>query len=138
MKIIQKRSKPLSILLVLSLFFMFVLHQPVLAGMVGTEAVLEPSQAQEVRDSLERLMAREDVRSALISRGIDPAEARARVATLTDAEAAQVAQMMESLPTGGSFFEVLGILVVIAFCVILILDLLGVTNIFPFINPPQK
>lgn len=117
---------------------MFVFHQPVLAGMVGTEAVLEPSQTQDVRDSLEQLMAREDVQSVLISRGIDPAEAQARVATLTDAEAAKVAEMMESLPTGGSFFEALGILVVIAFCVLLILDLLGVTNIFPFINPPQK
>ena len=138
MKVIQKRSKPLCIFLALSLFFMLVLHQPALAGLVGTEAVLEASQAQEVRDSLERLMAREDVRSILISRGIDPEEARARVATLTDAETAKVSEIMESMPAGGGFFETLGILVVIAFCVLLILDLLGVTNIFPFINPPQK
>ena len=138
MKLFQKRSKPLCVFLAVSLFFLFVPRQTVFAGLVGTEAVLEPSQAQEVRDSLERLMSREDVQSALILQGIDPAEARARVATLSDGEATKVTEMMESLPAGGGFFEVVGILVVIAFCVLIITDLLGVTNIFPFINPPKK
>jgi hypothetical protein len=138
MKLFQKKSKPLCIFLAMSLFFLFVPYQRALAGLVGTEAVLEPSQAQEVRDSLIRLMSRENVQSALISQGIEPAEARARVASLSEAEAAKVAEMMENLPAGGGFFETLGILVVIAFCVLIITDLLGLTNIFPFINPPQK
>ena len=50
-----------------------------------------------------------------------------RAATLSDAELAQVAEQMQTLPAGGdSLFAVIGIV----FLVLLILELTGVIDIF--------
>jgi hypothetical protein len=55
--------------------------------------------------------------------------ARARVAALTDEEAATLAGRIDQLPAGSS--DILGILLVV-FIVLLITDILGLTKIFPF------
>ena len=58
---------------------------------------------------------------------MDPASAMTRAAALSDAELAQVAQEMQTLPAGGDgFFAVIGIV----FVVLLILELTGVIDIF--------
>ena len=59
---------------------------------------------------------------------MNPTEATARVATLTDAEIASLNQKLDELPAGG---EILGILLTI-FIVLLITDILGFTKVFPF------
>ena len=71
-------------------------------------------------------MAREDVQKAMTEMGVDPAEAQLRVASLSDQELLTLEQELETLPAGGSFFAVVGIV----FVVLLILELVGVTNIF--------
>ena len=56
-------------------------------------------------------------------------QARSRVAALTDAEAAQVADNINSAPAGGS--DILGTIVII-FLILLVTDILGFTKVFPF------
>lgn len=96
------------------------------AGMIGTEQ-LASSQA---RDSnlltVESFMARADVREQLEIWGVEPAQAEARVASLSDTELQQLAQNIESQPAGSGALAVVGIV----FVVLLILELVGVTNIF--------
>lgn len=97
---------------------------PALAGIVGTDAVV----AGVERERLAGLLERSDVQARLQALGVDPADARARVRALSDAEAAQLAAQMDALPAGG---DVLGAAVLI-FLVLLFTDVMGYTKIFPF------
>lgn len=98
------------------------------AGMVGTEQIARPS---EERSRVLGLMERADVRAALEARGVDVAEAKKRVAALTDEEVAQIAGKLDEVPAGG---DVLGVIVFI-FLVLLVTDILGFTKVFPFTRP---
>ena len=104
------------------------------AGMIGTETVLDATRSQEARDYLNRIFAREDVRASLIAQGIDPLEAKARVDSLSDAEAVSLADQLEELPAGGSALGILVGAILIVFIVLLITDILGYTDVFPFVK----
>jgi hypothetical protein len=104
------------------------------AGMIGTETVLDATRGQEARDYLNRTLAREDVRASLIAQGIDPLEAKARVDSLSDAEAVSLADQIEELPAGGSALGILVGALLIVFIVLLITDILGYTDVFPFVK----
>jgi hypothetical protein len=98
---------------------------PAHAGMVSTDAVVASAQ----RDSVSSFLERADVRAQLEAQGVNPADVKARVAALTDQEAAQLAGQIEALPAGGA--DVLGVILVV-FLVLLLTDILGFTKIFPF------
>jgi len=109
-------------------------HKSAFAGMIGTETVLDATRSQEARDYLNRIFAREDVRASLIAQGIDPLEAKARVESLSDAEAVSLADQIEELPAGGSALGILVGALLIVFIVLLITDILGYTDVFPFVK----
>jgi hypothetical protein len=89
-------------------------YQSALAALINTETILAENQSQEARDYLKQLMAREDVRSALIAQGIDPLEAEARIASLSDSEIIKLADQIENLPAGqGAIGLVIAVLVII-------------------------
>ena len=98
---------------------------PSYAGMLGTDAALAASQ----RDRVMTLLERADVRERLAAYGVAPADVQARVAALSDEEAAQLAGDIDRLPVGG--VDILGAIVLV-FIVLLITDILGYTKIFPF------
>jgi hypothetical protein len=87
------------------------------------------TSAAEQRAYVNSMLTRADVAQALQERGIDLAQAQARVAALTDAEVAHVAHTLDTAPAGAS--DVLGTIVFI-FVLLLITDILGFTKIFPF------
>jgi Na+-transporting methylmalonyl-CoA/oxaloacetate decarboxylase gamma subunit len=60
---------------------------------------------------------------------VSPAQVQERVAALTDAEVAQMAQQIDSAPAGAN--EILGTIVFI-FLILLVTDILGLTKVFPF------
>ncbi|MBL8318523.1 MAG: PA2779 family protein [Burkholderiaceae bacterium] len=100
------------------------------AALIGTEQLTATAQApSDAHARLRGLLDRADVAAALRERGVSPEQARARVAALTDDEAAQVAAQIDSAPAGGT--DVLGTLVFI-FVLLLITDILGFTKVFPF------
>ncbi|MDX1607569.1 MAG: PA2779 family protein [Candidatus Competibacterales bacterium] len=96
-----------------------------LAELIGTETLLEQQARQQDLDRVERFLARDEVRRQLESLGVDPADARLRVAGLSDAELARLAQAMDQQPAGG-VLAVLGVVLV----VLMVLEMLGVTNVF--------
>jgi len=105
-----------------------------MAAMIGTEVAIDAGQAQNAREYLNGFLAREDVRNALISQGIDPQEAKNRIASLTDEEAQRVADQLEQLPAGGDFLVTLLVIVFLVFVILLLTDIAGYTDIFPFVK----
>jgi hypothetical protein len=72
-----------------------------------------------------------------VALGVDPAEARARVAALTDDELAQVAGRLDALPAGGDGLGVVLGVGLVVFLVLLVTDILGYTRVFPFVRHPR-
>jgi len=135
MKAVRQTLKPVSLVLA---FFMLMISGPfqsAFAAIIGTETVLDGARGQEARAYLNQLLAREDVQNALVARGIDPDEARARIDSLADAEAIQAADKFEQLPAGSGFIETFLILAFLVFLILLITDIAGYTDIFPFVHP---
>ena len=106
----------------------FGLPLPSQAAIVGTDATLAAAQGGRVATLLDRA----DVRAQLEAHGVRPADVKARIAALTDEEAAQLAGQIDSLPAGGE--GIIGALLII-FLVLLITDLLGLTKVFSFTRP---
>lgn len=97
------------------------------AGIIGTQDYLAAEARAGHLAEINAALSRADVQAQLVALGVDPAHALARAVALSDAELAQVATELQTLPAGGdSFFAVIGIL----FVVLLILELTGVTDIF--------
>jgi len=134
MKTVRQTLKPVSIMAALFMLVISGPFQSVFAAMIATETVMEASQGQEARTRIKQLLEREDVRQALINQGIDPREAGARIDSLSDAEAISVGDKLDQLPAGSGALEVLLIVSLIAFIVLLITDILGYTDIFPFVK----
>ena len=116
-----------SLLLIASI----ALPLPAQAGMLSTEAAI----AGDTKDRIVSFLERSDVRAQLESMGVNPADAKARVASLSDADAAQLAAKIDSMPAGADAAGTILWAIVIVFIVLLITDLLGLTKIFPFTRP---
>ena len=101
---------------------------PSQAAMLATDAALAAAQ----RDQVSRVLERADVQGRLAALGVDAEAVKARVAALTDEEAARLAAKIDSLPAGAD--GLIGAIVLI-FIVLLITDILGLTKIFPFTRP---
>jgi hypothetical protein len=104
------------------------------AGLVGSDAVVAAETNQANRDAVTTFMQREDVRSQFQTLGVDPAEAEQRVAALSDAEIAKIAGQLPEDPAGQSALGVVVGAAIIIFVVLLITDILGVTDVFSFVN----
>ena len=104
MKLIRQNAKPACIFLTFLMLSITVPYQSVLAAMIGTEATLDLTRAQQARDDINNLLLREDVQNALMAQGIDPLEAKARIDGLSDAEVVRLADQIDKLPAGSGFF----------------------------------
>ena len=65
---------------------------------------------------------------------MNPAEARKRIAALSDEEVAAISSRIDALPAGG---EIVGALLFV-FVLLLVTDILGFTKIFPFTRSVRK
>jgi len=100
------------------------LMPPAQAGMIATpDASRLPATGTQ--------MAREAQVRQLTDLGVEAAEARTRVAGLDDAQIAELNRRIAELPAGA---DTAGILLTV-FIVFVITDVIGATDIFPFIHP---
>jgi hypothetical protein len=134
MKFIRKKVGFVSIFMAAVTLLIAVPYQPLLAAMVPTDATIYDSKAEEARDSIKSLISRDDIGKSLLAKGIDPDEAKMRVESLTDSEAIAVADQIEQLPAGGGAIGVIIGAALIVFLVLLVTDILGYTDIFPFVK----
>jgi len=134
MKTVRQTLKPVSIMVAIFVLVISGPFQSVFAAMIRTETMMEASQGQEARNRIKQLLVREDVRQGLINQGIDPREAGARIDSLSDAEAVAVGDKLDQLPAGSGALEVFLIVSLIAFIILLVTDIMGYTDIFPFVK----
>ena len=96
------------------------------AEVIGTPTFSQTLTRDARIDKINGFLAQDSVRSQMIGLGVDPRDAQARVAALTDSELQALDQRIDSMPAGGDVLAVIGIV----FIVLLILELTGVINIF--------
>ncbi|GGX93404.1 hypothetical protein GCM10007160_21220 [Litchfieldella qijiaojingensis] len=99
--------------------------------LVSTQDALQSDQVNADRERINEILARQDVQEQLLVQGVDPADVEARVAALSDEEVRQMAEHLDDLPAGAGGGSVVGALVLI-FVILLVTDILGLTNVFPF------
>jgi hypothetical protein len=114
------------VVLALTLAGMLVTSLPVRAGIVGTEHMVTQETRALSLDRIENVLAGEVVAAQLDAWGVAPEAVSARLAALSDVELQQLASNMESNPAGGDALVIVGAV----FVVLLILELVGITNIF--------
>lgn len=101
------------------------------AAIVTTDQIVAQAANQAARARIRVFLNRKDVRAQLESKGVNAAEAQARVNLMTDDEVQMIAGKLDTLPAGG---DVLGVALTV-FLVLLITDILGFTKVFPFTRP---
>lgn len=97
------------------------------SGMVSTQQLLQEVQLQHQRSTVSAFLDRAEVQSQLVARGVDVADAQARVASLGATELGSLAAQIDELPAGEGLLEAVLFLLVI----FMLLDIAGVTDIFP-------
>ena len=95
------------------------------AAVIDTQTILA-NQADSPKADVQAFLARGEVREQLIALGVDPDDASGRVAALTGQELSHLQNHINDLPAGSSALALLGAV----FLVLIVLELVGVTNIF--------
>ncbi|AMN46965.1 hypothetical protein ACG33_07615 [Steroidobacter denitrificans] len=96
------------------------------AEILGTLAGLESTRRGADLERIGNVLAREQVREQMQALGVNQAQIETRLAGLTDAELRTLAERMDNMPAGAGLFELIGVV----FVVLLILELVGVIDIF--------
>jgi len=101
------------------------MQAPAAAGIVGTAEAIA-SHDSGARALVDATLARADVRAEFERLGVDPAAIEGRLDALSEAEVATLAGQIGEAPAGGDALAVIGIV----FVVLIILELVGVIDIF--------
>lgn len=121
MRSIRRYTQTIGIIMAVTMLLISTPYQSALAAIIDTESVLDENQSQESRQYLSQILAREDVRSALIAQGIDPMEAESRIASLSDSEVIELANQIENLPAGqGVIGFVIGVLIIVILVLVIL------------------
>ena len=122
-------KKLISALLSIALIGMSLNHAN--AALVTNKEVINHVQADNARLSIIQTIQRSDVKAQLRAMGVNPADIESRVNMMTAEEVEMLSRHMDELPVGG---DVLGVILIV-FIVFVITDVIGATDIFPFIKP---
>lgn len=94
-------------------------------AIVDTETLVAPSRDADLA-AIRAQLDRKEVREQMQAMGVDAASIDGRIANLDDRELHQLAADMQSAPAGGDILALIGAV----FVVLLILQLVGVIDIF--------
>jgi Family of unknown function (DUF6627) len=86
------------------------------AGMIGADQLAQPSSSAQLdRLAVLGVLSRPDVANQLQAQGLDPQQARDRVASMSDSEVQALKGQIDSLPAGATSSGVwIGVAVVVA------------------------
>jgi len=124
MKLIQKAKRVLAGLM--AVLMLSVTVNQAQAAMISNQAIVQQLDRQQAV----ALFDRADVQEQLTQLGVDSELAKSRVAAMSDAEIAQLNQHLADQPAGQ---DILG-LAFMVFVVFVITDMLGATDVFPFVK----
>lgn len=128
MKLLRPRllKKIVSSLMIVSIMTMG-LQSTSYADVVTTEQLAESTAVEMKRNQVGTFLARSDVRQQLLNMGVAAQSVDQRIGSLTDAEVLKMHDRIEELPAGEGLLG--GIIAIIV--IFLLLDMAGVTDVFP-------
>ncbi|MAK43443.1 MAG: PA2779 family protein [Spongiibacter marinus] len=100
------------------------------AAMVDTSVTISEYSLAEDKAALKSALDRDDVRERLLDLGISIDDVDTRIDALTADELASLKANMDDMPAGAGAVGLLAFVVLVFF----ITDVLGITDIFPFVN----
>jgi hypothetical protein len=102
-------------------------HSMSYAGLVTTADLASEQQIILDREQVHEWLSRDEVRNQLIELGVDIDAAQDRIDRMTGEELRLMAENMSNMPAAGGALEV----VVLVLLIFILLDVAGVTDIFP-------
>lgn len=88
---------------------------------------------QQDRQQLQSLVDRQDVQEQLQAYGLNPEQVQERIAQMTEDELQTLQQHLGDLPAGEYAGQVISLAFAL-FIIFLITDMIGATNVFPFVK----
>jgi hypothetical protein len=122
-------KRTLALILSISLFSLSIGQAQ--AAIIANNQVINQTQQTLDKDTLLQAINQADVQQQLLGMGVTTADIESRINQMTQEEIAQLNQQINELPAGSG---VLGVLLIV-FIVFVITDVIGATDIFPFIHP---
>ncbi|WP_372748567.1 PA2779 family protein [Litorivivens sp.] len=101
------------------------------AGVISSAEMIAEQQQFESKQSLKAYLDRDDVKQQMVEMGVSPADVDSRIDAMTPAELAELNTALQEAPAGAGLVGV----VLTIFIVFVITDVIGATDIFPFIRP---
>ena len=134
MKHCQSMQKLVASLVAVAFFFLGVVAAPAQAALVGTQDLLIAKENDSARQKVMLFLERRDVAKHLHALGVDTEEAKARVDAMTTEEIHLLARKIDQMPAGGDAIGVIAVAVFLTVLVLVITDIVGITDIFTFIK----
>jgi len=134
MSFLKSMRKPIAGLVIVTLCAFSISWAPAQAAMVTTEQVLKQNKQNLDRERLTILLDRSEVQKQLKAWGVKSEEAKQWIDSLTDREIAEIVNRIDQMPAGGSATGILVGGALLVFFVLLVTDILGYTDIFPFVK----
>jgi hypothetical protein len=103
----------------------------VFAAVIPSENVIQQEQSRYNTQKLLELVDSGEVQEKLISLGVSPENAKARIASMTNEELASFHTQLNDMPAAAG----VGGTIVTVLVVLAVLDVLGVTDVYSFIRP---
>ena len=100
------------------------------AAVFSSEQVISNQQFNFNKQQVLSYVDSAEVQNKLIELGVSPADAKQRIANMTAEELNALNSQMNEMPAGGIVGVVVTVLVVVV-----VTHLMGLTDVYPFINP---
>ena len=131
---LRQKRKSIAVLVIITLSAFSIISAPAHAVMVNTAEILKQNQHNLACERINMFLDRSEVQKHLVAWGVNPEEAKARVDSLTDQEIEKIAARIDQLPAGGGALGTIVGAALVIFIVLLITDILGFTDVFPFVK----
>ena len=100
------------------------------AGVYSSNYVLNQAHYQFNKQQVLSMVDSSEVQAQLVALGVSTSDAKSRINNMTQNELNALNEQMNNMPAGGIVGAIVTVLAVVA-----LLDLLGVTDVYPFIRP---
>jgi len=122
----MKHLKSLSCAALISIALSGVSH----AGVYSSEQVIQFQQFNYNKQDVLNMLDDATVQNKLIALGVSKEDALNRLDAMTPYEVSELNKQLNEAPAGGIVGTIVTVLVVVA-----VLDLMGITDVYPFIRP---
>lgn len=117
-----------TLLLAIGLFVVNVTF--VSAEVVSSDNVMQVQQHQFKKHQIMAMLNTTEVEQRLVELGVEKSDAQARINHMTPDELTTLNEQLNEAPAGGIIGTIVTVLVVVA-----VLDVMGITDVYPFIRP---